>query len=200
MVYDKYLNITTQVCQKDTRPERSIFYPYEPTPYSVIEELFTKYPFADSDHLVDFGSGKGRLLIMAAYYSCKNITGYEINSDMYQDSLKNIESFKKKHGIISHFSILNENAEKIVINDDMNKFYFFNPFHLKVFIKISRLLLESLKKNKRTVYLYLHRPFIRTIDYMNCLSEFELLSESKQFYLSQEDSKTYPEFLVYSSV
>lgn len=58
--FDKLLNIKTRGDQQGFN--KSLHYHrYEPTPYSGLEELFRYYDINRDDHIVDFGSGKGRL-------------------------------------------------------------------------------------------------------------------------------------------
>lgn len=131
-ICDEYFNIKTVCEDNDSHYDRKILSDYEATNYLSIEEIFKKYPFDKNDHLVDFGCGKGRIIIMAAYYSCKYITGYELDTDRYLLLLENIKNFQAKFQIDSFFSMFNVNVEKIEIDDTMNKFFFFNPFHLNI--------------------------------------------------------------------
>jgi len=105
-INDKFLGINTEIEENDSYFDRKIFYRYEPTNYLSLENLFMKYPFDVNDHLVDFGCGKGRVLIMAAYYSCKYLTGYELALDRYEILIKNIKNFKKNLTTIQNFQYL----------------------------------------------------------------------------------------------
>jgi len=59
-------------------------YDYEPSPYSELIKVFTEFPFANNNHLLDYGCGKSRVLITAALFDCARVTGVEINRDMYR--------------------------------------------------------------------------------------------------------------------
>jgi len=172
-IYDEFLGIRTEVEVIDSHHDRSIYYNYEPTKYSVLEDLFRKYPFDATDHIVDFGCGKGRVLIMAAYYSCKHITGYELDIVRYGILIENIKYFKHKFGNDSIFSTFNMNVEKINIVDTSNKFFFFNPFHLKVYIKVMNAIHVSLQRKRRDIYIYLHQPLEDTIRYFDSLDNYK---------------------------
>src|SRR5215471_3265901 len=52
----------------------------------------------DSFVFVDFGSGKGRALLLAAELPFKKITGIEFSADLHQTALRNIETFKTRTG------------------------------------------------------------------------------------------------------
>ena len=168
----------------DTRPseniknERTINFPYEPTPYTFLEYLFSKYPFVSGDHFVDFGCGKGRALLMASEYFCPLITGYEINNDTFCILEKNIDSYKKTSKTSSEFILINEDASKVDIEDTMNKFNFYNPFHLKVYIKVINSIIESLKRKQRKVYIFLFMPHRTTLQYIEQATKFHLLESA----------------------
>lgn len=172
-VFDDFLGVKTGADEIDAIPDRKIFAIYGPTSYSVLENLFIKYPFEANDHLVDFGCGKGRVLIMAAYYSCKKITGYELNAKRYDLLLKNIECFRNKFESDSTILTFNMNAEKVIIDDTTNKFFFFNPFHLKVYIRVFNEIQASLQRSRRDVYLFLHSPDDSIIKYIDSLNMFK---------------------------
>ena len=172
--YDDFLGIKTEMEMEDSSLDRKIYFDYAPTNYSFLEELFIKYPFFKNDSLIDFGCGKGRVLIMAAYYGCKYLTGYELSVDRYKTLLDNVEYFKTKNNNNSIFTLHNKNVEVIKkLDASINKLFFFNPFHLKIYIKVITSLLVSLQENKRDIYLFLYQPHGDTIKYIDSLGLFE---------------------------
>ena len=58
--YEKRLNIKTAGVQK-WGVRSADDHPYETTPYEALEQLFNHYELRQSDRVVDFGCGKGRL-------------------------------------------------------------------------------------------------------------------------------------------
>ena len=57
--WDKKLNINTE--GRDATLEDSHHYPYEPTPYSVLERLVDSDYITCENKVIDYGSGKGRV-------------------------------------------------------------------------------------------------------------------------------------------
>ncbi len=168
---------------ENVKNERAINFSYQPTPYSFLEYLFSKYPFISCDHFVDFGCGKGRTLLMASEYSCPLITGYEINDDIFYTLSRNIDSYKKISNTSSKFTLINDDAAKVILEDTTNKFNFFNPFHLKIYIKVINSITESLKRNPRKVYLFLYMPHRSTLEYIERITAFHILeSESTKVH------------------
>lgn len=187
--YEEKYKIDTLPTEK-VRNERAINFSYQPTPYSFLEYLFSKYPFISGDHFVDFGCGKGRTLLMASEYSCPLITGYEINDDIFYILSRNIDEYKKISNTSSKFTLINDDAAKIILEDNTNKFNFFNPFHFKIYIKVINSIVESLKRNPRKVYLFLYMPHRSTLEYIERTTAF--------YILESESTKVHYNLLLYA--
>jgi tRNA A58 N-methylase Trm61 len=197
-VYDSYLGVNTESDDEDRHSNtRKIFYDYEPTSYAVLEEIFRKYPFDNGDHMIDFGSGKGRVLIMAAYYFCINLTGYELDSRRYNITLDNIQKFQQKFNVNSNFIILNENVENINIANTTNKFFFFNPFHLKIYMKTINAIRNSLLQNERSVQFYFCHPIENAVKYMESIKEFKKIDFKECEF--NAGNNHYFEYIVFSN-
>lgn len=124
--YDDILNISTCFEVKDDEflNDRKMFFNYQPTSYYFLEKLFSLFPLNDQDHIIDFGCGKGRVLFMAAYNSCKCVTGYEINEERYNITKINIENYQSKHGKNATFNVYKKDAQYEKNKRICNKFFF----------------------------------------------------------------------------
>lgn len=158
---------------------------YAPTTYSFLEFYFKKHPFGENDHIIDFGCGKGRVMFMAAYYGCRNITGIEYNTRIFEIAKNNIQKFKVNSN--SCFEIINNDAKNALIPNTANIFFFFNPFHLKVYIYVFNRIMESIKDNPRKVSLLLYRPQLSTLDYIERLHIFR---RKEYFCINGNNEKT----------
>ncbi len=161
--YDRLLNIDTNEEQKGFHKSFH-YHRYEPTPYQGLEQLFQYYKLTENDRLVDFGCGKGRLPIFVHYLFHSPVVGVEMDTRFYEDAVKNRARYitkTKKNGnqIIFHQCL----AEEYPINRADNRFYFFNPFSVQIFMKVIRNILESVEKTKREVELIL---YYTTEDYL----------------------------------
>ena len=94
-IFDILYGIKTNGYYVNINP-RAINLGYGPTYYIYLNKLYKKYPFESRDHLVDFGCGMGRVIFVAYRHGCKNITGVEINQDMYQMALDNTKNIMQK--------------------------------------------------------------------------------------------------------
>ena len=197
-VYDTYLNISTQIEDGDEISEKGIYNAYEATSYFFLERLFTVFPFVENDRMVDFGCGKGRVLFMAAQYSCKHATGYENNARRYNILEANLTSYQQKHGQNSQIIIRKENAQSAHIDDMANKFFFFEPFHINIFKQVLANIMHSLDIRQREITIILYLPHETTINYIDSIKTFqkEIYVDSTLYYLN-DPLLTMPHFAIY---
>lgn len=154
--YDRLLNIDTDEEQKGFHKSFH-YHRYEPTPYQGLEQLFQYYKLRENDRLVDFGCGKGRLPIFVHDLFHSSVVGVEMDSRFYEAAVKNRASYIAKtkrngHQIIFHHCL----AEEYPINSADNRFYFFNPFSVQIFMKVIRNILQSVEQKEREVELILY--------------------------------------------
>lgn len=175
--YEKLLNIKTG--ERQAGDNRSVHYNrYEPTPYYALEYLFNQYELRTSDHLVDFGCGKGRLNFYSHYLLQISVTGIEMNEEFYEAALKNQIRYQSKtkynsNNISFHCCL----AENYNIRPEDNRFYFFNPFSVQIFIKVINNILSSVEAKHREVDIILYYPTKEYLFYLNNHSLFELHNE-----------------------
>jgi len=153
---------------------------YEATPYDALDRLFERYKLDKSDSVVDFGCGRGRVAFYIHNRFHVPVTGIEANDITYEEALKNIESYKlrAKHikaPIRFKFGL----AEHYEIKPQENRFYFFNPFSIKIFRKVVNNILESVKENPRTVDLILYYPTAQYKQFLRKDTPFELINKVK---------------------
>ena len=170
-IVDCYLGVKT--CKTEILSEnRSIHYAYEPTHYWHLKEMFKQYPFNAEDHLVDMGCGKGRVVLISALMGCPRVTGIDISPKMIDIAIKNMNKLKAKHLNALTYKLICCDAQSLTIDDNYNKFFFFNPFHLKVFIHIINKIVSSLHNNNRKIVLFLYYPTTATLQYLSSIKEF----------------------------
>jgi SAM-dependent methyltransferase len=174
--YDELLNIETEGNQRGYNKSFH-YHRYEPTPYHALEKLFAEYELTSSDHIVDFGCGKGRLNFFIHYLFHASVTGVEMNEKLYEEAMENKANYlikAKNKGEIQFQCCL---AEKYEINPLDNTFYFFNPFTIPIFWKIINNILVSVEKFKREVDVILYYPSEDYIYYLENHTLFELIKE-----------------------
>ncbi|SFE01722.1 Methyltransferase domain-containing protein [Lentibacillus persicus] len=193
--YDKLLNIHTRGSQTLSAGSRH-HHPYQPTPYSALEKLFEVYQIKNSDCIVDFGSGKGRLGFYIYYFFNATVTGVEMNTTLHKKALRNrmrylsqtMEGTDKVHFHCCY-------AEEYRVTPFDNRFYFFNPFSVDVFQKVIQNIECSVKQHKRDIDLILYYGSDEYVDFLRKDTAFDLIHDINLSKLFNGDD--YDRFLVY---
>jgi SAM-dependent methyltransferase len=193
--YDKLLNIYT-VGEQKIFNRSSHYHRYEPTPYSGLELLFNEYPIKESDSVVDFGCGKGRLNFFIHHLFHANVAGIEMNKTFYLEAIENLSSYRKNkkipEGKIRFYRCL---AEEYPINPTNNIFYFFNPFSIQIFMKVINHILLSVERTPREIALILYYAHDDYIFYLENDTAFQLKQEIRLPGLYEWNP--YERFLIY---
>lgn len=194
--FEEYFGVNTFSKNIDKNERNIVNYGYGPTSYTSLDDFFKKHPFSNEDHLVDFGCGKGRVLIMAAFHGCSKITGYEINNDIFNLLSDNIAIYNEKFRNKSTFDLINMDVSEGHIDVTTNKFFFYNPFHLKIIIKTINKILESLSESMRSIEIIFHYPLISTVKYMD---ELEMFQRKEIIHKYHEKAENDYCFIIYSN-
>ena len=166
--------------------------PYEPTTYTVLERLASEGYVTASDHLVDYGSGLGRVVIFLVDRTGCKATGVEVVRKFYEKSRKNLEayeSFLSEQGrargggmnagasMRSAVDFYNKKAQDFVLPMTANRLFFFNPFHLKTFKSVMTNILESYRENPRGILMFFYYPQDSYIAYLSTIPEVMFVDE-----------------------
>ena len=87
MELDKILKIKTS--GRDDSNSNYINFPYEATPYSVLQSLSNSGHIRKNDTIIDYGCGKGRVSFYLAYSNKCNMIGVEYDERLYNSALEN---------------------------------------------------------------------------------------------------------------
>lgn len=194
--YEKLFNIKTTGEQQGFY-ESHHYNRYEATSYTALETLFKEYPIKNTDTIVDFGCGKGRLAFYANYFFGSTVTGIEMNSNYFDTCINNKKTYSKNSNKNKDkINFINIFAEEYKISNFDNKFYFFNPFSLQIFIKVLNNILISIENNPRSIDLILYYPSDEYIDYLDNYTAFVLKDEITISNLFKFDNRQ--KFLIYT--
>lgn len=170
---DTELSIKTEEIQTDGTDTYHC-HRYEPTPYAVLDELFSVFTPSSQDVLVDYGCGLGRLnfYVEKLYSLCS--TGVEYSLSYYERALENLQSYNGKKNNI-HF--VNCRAEEYIVSGKETIFYFFNPFSIDIFRSVINRILDSWQELPRKITLILYYPEDDCIFYLEHHTAFKRLDE-----------------------
>lgn len=164
--WDKLLKIHTM--GRDDSNAGQYYYPYEPTPYSVLERLANTGIIRKGNTLLDYGCGKGRVDFFLAYQTrCRSI-GVEYDERIYNKAIEN----KEKAISAGRVAFKAENAEYFSVPREVDRIYFFNPFSLEILQKVIHRILESYYEKPREIKLLFYYPSDEYISYLMTVDEF----------------------------
>ena len=169
--WDKLLKIKT-TGRDDSRSDQ-YRYPYEPTPYSVLERLANSGYIRKKNTLLDYGCGKGRVDLFMAYQTRCHSIGIEYDDRIFAAACEN-----KKNGISGErTTFVLENAEKYQVSAEVDRIFFFNPFSIEILRKVISAITASCYENPREILLFFYCPQDEYISYLMTVDELMFTDE-----------------------
>jgi predicted RNA methylase len=123
---------------------------YDPTEPKYIRWMFRNLPDPRSYTFIDFGAGKGRVLVAAARYPFKKVIGVEVSAELAEISRQNIAKANcLKCGKVASVCI---DATDFAIPDDPLVCFFYNPFGSQIMRAVLENISNSLRLNPRPAF------------------------------------------------
>lgn len=169
--WDKLLKIKTT--GRDDSKSDQYRYPYEPTPYSVLERLANSGLIGKRDVVIDYGCGKGRVDFFLSYQTKANSIGIEYDERIYQTAIENQKSAISR----TRTEFVLARAEEYKVSCGVNRYYFFNPFSMEILRKVMARIIESYYEEPREMYLFFYYPSEEYISYLMTVDELEFYDE-----------------------
>lgn len=148
--WDKLLQIKTS--GRDVSNADQYRYPYEPTPYSVLERLANCGLIRKKDVVLDYGCGKGRVDFFLSYQTKAKTIGIEYDERIYQGALENQKTAVSR----ARTEFVLTRAEEYEVSSEVNRYYFFNPFSVELLRKVMARILASYYEKPREVFLFFY--------------------------------------------
>jgi hypothetical protein len=159
---------------------------YEATPYYALEQFISRMNPNIYVNMVDFGSGKGRIPFFFNSVCSGQYIGVEYNYDIYINSIRNLRKYSENY--YNKIQFVFTKAENYHIQRTQNYFYFFNPFSLKIFIKVFNNILNSYMETRREINLIFFSPPIEYIAFLESLNKGDILrTELDSPYTDEQD-------------
>ena len=160
--WDKTLSIRTSG-RDDSRADQ-FRYPYEPTPYSVLERLVNTGLIRKGNVLLDYGCGKGRVdFFLSRQTRCRAI-GIEYDERIWQKAEEN----RNSGSFVDKVSFVCMDAREFNVPVDVDRIYFFNPFSVEILQRVLARIRDSYYESMREILLFFYYP---SEEYVSCLME-----------------------------
>jgi len=122
-------------------------------------KLMRLYGFPRSSVLVDFGAGKGRVLLLAMLYGFRKAVGIEFSARLCRTARENIARFASRLPFPQTVAeVIEQDVTDYVLRGDEDIFYFFNPFDEEVLRRILDNIDASLERQPRRAWIVYYHP------------------------------------------
>jgi SAM-dependent methyltransferase len=148
------------------------------------DRIMSYFEITADDAIVDFGCGKGGILISLSKYPFAKITGVEMSPELVEIAYKNIRKLK-----IGNVGIECCDASAFKQIDEYNYFYFFDPFPCVVMQDVLNNIEESVSAHPRKATIIYLNPFCH-----------DLVESSEIFNKTKELAHFEHKCFVYSNV
>jgi hypothetical protein len=135
-------------------------YLYKPVRILPLRKFFKKlHPMLPHDSvLVDFGSGKARVLMVGAEFGFRAARGVEFAHELCETSRKNCERYVARSRTSTELITIEADATKYEIQPDENVFILCNPFDDIIVKMVLDNIATSVREHPREVWIVYYNP------------------------------------------
>jgi 16S rRNA G966 N2-methylase RsmD len=130
----------------------------EHTVKHILDELVLLDKSVLKGTFVDYGSGKGRLIVFAKQYGFNKTIGIEFAKELCEITQKNIELLSIKNSEVLHID-----AVEYIPKEDTRVIYFLNPFAKNIFQKVLPKIIKHTKDFKNDIYIIYRAPIYKSV-------------------------------------
>jgi hypothetical protein len=159
LIYERRLGIRTEeFIRLETGINNPDFFRYKPASYTEFRKLMKHVSIQPGkDVFMDYGSGLGRVLILAAMYPFKKVIGLELVERFNRAAARNFEKCRNKLKC-TELQLLTAEATSCLPPNEVTIFYFYNPFRYPVLKRVLNNINDTLTENPRRVRLIFRHP------------------------------------------
>jgi hypothetical protein len=120
---------------------------------------------------IDYGSGKGRALLMASDFPFRRVTGIEFSPELHAVAEKNIRLYRQRPNGCSAVESLRMDFVDFVMPPEPAVLYFYEPCDDVVFTRVLERIRQSLREHPRPLHLIYMAPgskeaLLDTVDFL----------------------------------
>jgi len=157
------------------------------------DKIMASFNITPHDAIVDFGCGKGGILISLSKYPFSRITGVEIAPELVEIAKTNIRKLN-----IKNVDIVCSDAAEFKQLDEYNYFYFFDPFPCSVMQDVMDNIEKSIFEQPRDVIIIYLNPHCHELIEANNIffKTKELPHFEHRCFIYKNIDKNSPEFII----
>lgn len=123
--------------------------------HRMIERVGMDMPATD---FIDFGSGKGRAVLLAAHYPFHRVMGVEFSSTLHEIAVRNVRRFNSRRNSTVAIDLFCADAAEFEFPLQPLLCFFYNPFDGEVMDKVLARLKASVHAHPRPVHVIYRNP------------------------------------------
>jgi predicted RNA methylase len=132
---------------------RTLGFPYVPSPGRLVDTLlFNVEEDLSQFDFIDFGSGKGRVLLVASHYPFRRVVGVEFSPELHEIAQENIRRYQSPARRCRDVQSICTDATTFALPEHACVLYFNNPFAGPVFARVLRNIQIARERASRKVY------------------------------------------------
>lgn len=131
--------------------------------------------------LIDIGSGKGRVMFLAAEYPFRRIVGVESVPELHAAAERNIQRYRHRARRCPSIEAVQARAQDFTFPADPLVLFFFNPFPADVMAQVMRHVAASLQQHSRPIWLILLFPELAPI--IQSVTAFRLHQRTRRHHI-----------------
>ena len=176
-VIDRILNVDT--AQRVDLAQLGLDAPdrvsYEAAGWRELRRILRRAEVSGDDVFLDLGSGKGRMILLAARYRFRRVIGVEVAEPLTAVARRNVASCRLRPRC-GEIELVNADVLDYRIPDDVSVVYMFNPFGGAIFDAVVAELIASVDRRPRALRLIYRNG--RNCERLTRTGRFRLVRES----------------------
>lgn len=185
---------TTRITELDdlTIPSDNVGYGirYQPAPIGAFRRLIRNLAIPYKEfNFIDFGSGKGRTLLLAAEFPFKTVVGVEFAPELHRIAESNLRSFRGRQRCSQIRSVCLDAA--LWRLPPGNSVLFFNfPFHEPVMKAVMGMIHDFLQDTRAEVFIVNYEPNPPIARLLGADPAFRIVAQSREYALYRSVPRT----------
>ncbi|HEX3147671.1 MAG TPA: class I SAM-dependent methyltransferase [Gemmataceae bacterium] len=135
----------------------------------------------DQEVFLDYGSGMGRVVLMAARYPFRRVIGVEISAVLNEVARKNLDRLAGRRRC-DCVELWTSDAARFPVPDDVSVIFLYNPFHGDVLRQVLSNIRTSLDRLPRRIVMIFNNP----VHFQKCAAEYDWIVEKHHFCVEHE--------------
>jgi SAM-dependent methyltransferase len=138
------------------------------------------------DVFLDIGSGKGRVVMLAARYPFARVIGVEVSGELTEVARRNLDGQRRARRRAKAVELVTADALAYEIPDDVTVVYLYNPFRGTTFDAVIAKLIESVDRRPRRLRLIYLNP--EEHDRLMATGRFRLVRTAGRLRLRRDEA------------